>query len=118
MTTMNSYAGVVQQGKKRGTVLGYPTLNIPLNEEGVSGIYAAKVTVGSAEYPAAAFANPKRKLLEAHLLDFSGDLYGKEITIELCEKIRESKAFPDDVSLRAAIAEDIAAVRAYFMKQV
>ncbi|MDO8562040.1 MAG: riboflavin kinase [bacterium] len=111
---MHSYTGIVERGGGRAAMLGYPTVNIPLEDSAVSGIYAARVKVGDAEYLAAAFADQKRKLLEAHLLDFSGELYGKEITIELYEKIRESKEFPDDTKLREAIAEDIVKVREYF----
>lgn len=82
----------------------------------MSGIYAARAYVkeGEAPYMAAVFADPTRKILEAHLLDFSNDLYGKTVTIELHKKIREGNMFPDDASLRAAIGKDIAKVREYF----
>ena len=113
----NIYKGIVQKGKRRGTALGFPTVNIALEDAEVSGVYAAKVRIGDTEYQAAAFADPGRKLLEAHLLDFlaqggsalgrSGDLYGKSVEIELFEKIRKNTRFPDDAALRAAIAEDV-----------
>ena len=109
---MNSYTGIVQKGPKRGTVLGYPTANIPLKDKNISGIYAARVLLeGEAPYTAAAYADQKRKLLEAHILDFSDSLYGVSITVELHKKIREVKAFPDDGALKAAIAQDIAEIR-------
>lgn len=79
-----------------------------------SGIFAAKVFVDGKEYSAAAYADPSRKILEAHLLDFSGDLYGKEIEIELFEKIRDAEPFSDETSLQAAIAADVAKIREYF----
>ena len=53
-------------------------------------------------------------MLEAHLLDFSNDLYGWNVAIELLEKIREAKTFGSDKNLREAIAEDIAKVREHF----
>jgi len=109
-----AYTGVVQKGTKRGAALGFPTVNISLGDPDVSGIYVAVVRTGGKEYHAAAFADQKRKLLEAHILDARIDLYGKEITIELLKKIRDNKFFESDDELRAAIAEDIAKIREYF----
>ncbi|OGG52046.1 hypothetical protein A3C18_01950 [Candidatus Kaiserbacteria bacterium RIFCSPHIGHO2_02_FULL_54_11b] len=111
---MPTFIGIVERGSKRAEALGYPTINIPLNDESVSGVYAARVKIGEEEYEAAAFADQKRKLLEAHLLDFAKDLYGWNVKIELSKKIRENKKFTDDTSLREAIAEDVASVRQYF----
>ena len=107
--------GTVQKGERRGSELGFPTANIPLTDESISGIYAARARIQN-ETPraAAVFVDRRRKLLEAHILDFSDDLYGREITIELHKKIREDQAFDDAVSLREAIAADVKAVRAYF----
>ncbi len=112
---MNSFTGIVQKGARRGAALGFPTINIPLEDADVSGIYAALVKVGEEKYEAAAYADPRRKLLEAHLLDFSADLYGWNVTIELLKKIRGSKKFSDETALRAMIAGDIVAVRTHFM---
>jgi riboflavin kinase/FMN adenylyltransferase len=111
---MHLHTGIVQKGTKRAASLGYPTVNIPLLNPDVSGVYAARVVADGTSYAAAAFADQKRKVLEAHLLDFSGELYGKRITVELCKKIREDTRFSDDTALRAAIAEDTANVRTYF----
>lgn len=112
---MKTFHGIVLKGKRRGHALGYPTLNIPLLDEGVAAVYAARVHVGGADPSlAAAFADPKRKILEAHLLDFDADLYGKEIRIDLVAKIRDSARFESDDALKAAIAGDIAKVREYF----
>jgi riboflavin kinase/FMN adenylyltransferase len=113
MTEAHQYSGTVEHGSKRAAALGYPTINIKL-EDSVSGVYAAKVYADGKEYRAAAFADPSRKLLEAHLIDFSGDLYGRDATIELHEKLRDSKTFTDDDSLKAAIDDDVAKVREYF----
>ncbi len=110
---MDTYTGIVQGGPKRGSALGYPTINIPL-ESGVAGIYVARVRIGAETYSAAAFADERRKLLEAHIIDYSGDLYGKEVAIELLEKIRDTRDFDDDALLREAIADDVAKVRHYF----
>lgn len=109
-----TYEGIVEQGSKRASALGFPTINIPLSEKNLSGIYAAKVTSGINEYLAAAYADPKRNILEAYLLDFDDDLYGKKVSITLYDKIRDSREFPDDESLKKQIAEDVEAVHAYF----
>lgn len=115
---METYTGIVEAGSKRAAVLGYPTINIPLTDTDVSGIYAALVKVGEEEYEAVAFADQKRKVLEAHILDFSQDLYGWNVKINLLKKVRESKKFTDDVGSKEAIMDDIAAVRAHFKKNV
>lgn len=112
------YTGVVEQGTGYANVLGFRTVNIPLSDESIEGVYAARVTVkeGKAPYMAVAFANQRRKILEAHILDFNDDLGGMSITIELCEKMRETKKFDTEPELRAAIADDVEKVRAYFKK--
>lgn len=112
------YRGVVERGEGRGEALGFPTANIPLSDGSVSGIYAARVTLkaNEAPYVAAVYADQKRKLLEAHILDFSDELYGMEIEIILLEKIRETAVFEDETALRAAIASDIAKVRDHFSR--
>lgn len=111
---MATYKGIVQKGKRRGTALGFPTLNIPLEGGEISGVYVARVYTGDDTFKAAAFADAIRHLLEAHILDADVDLYGKEIRIELLEKIREHQAFVDDNKLRTAIAEDVQKTREYF----
>lgn len=97
----------------RASHLGFPTINIPLEDKDVSGIFAATVTTNSATYHAAAYADQKRHVLEAHLLDFSGDITG-EVTIELVEKIRGDEVFTDDETLKTTMAADVRAVRDYF----
>ncbi|OGG50938.1 hypothetical protein A2763_02800 [Candidatus Kaiserbacteria bacterium RIFCSPHIGHO2_01_FULL_54_36] len=108
------FTGRVQKGTKRAVALGFPTINIPLDDADVSGIYAARVQAGEKVYEAAAYADQKRGVLEAHLLDFAKDLYGWKVTIKLLKKIREDKKFSDDAGLRIAIADDVAKVREYF----
>ncbi len=100
------YVGTVQQGARRAVALGFPTVNISLTDNLVSGIYAARLKVKPDEssYMAAVYADQKRKVLEAHILDFTDDLYGCEIEINLLHKIRDSKRFENDAALRAAIS--------------
>ena len=111
---MQMFEGIVMQGERRGTQLGFPTINIPLSDAGVSGIYAGNVHTDVHTFQAAIFADPARKVLEAHLLDFSGDLYGSDVRIELLKKLRERRSYENDEELRAAIAADVKNVRQYF----
>ncbi len=111
---MDTYIGIVEAGSHRAKSLGYPTINIPLTDTAVSGIYAALVKAGEEEYEAVAFADQRRKLLEAHIFDFAKDLYGWNVKITLIKKMRENKKFTDDMKLKEAIMSDVAAVRAHF----
>ncbi len=115
---MKSFSGVVQKGTKRAAALGFPTVNISFDDPHISGIYAARVVVGGRPHIAAAFADQKRKILEAHVFNATLDLYGKEITVELHQKIRDSSTFESDDALRAAIEEDIRKVGEYFRQPV
>jgi FAD synthase len=110
----SEYTGVVERGEGKAAELGYPTVNIALNDASVSGIYAGQVTHGDRVYHAVVFANPDRHILEAHLLDFEDDLYGEEVTIELMEKLRETASFESDGALQAAMEEDVQQAREYF----
>lgn len=105
------YTGVVTGGSARANKLGYPTANIPLTDSEISGIYAACVTLEGKGYQAVAFADPSRGILEAHLFDFSGDLYGKTITVSLSKKLRESQAFASEEDLRRAMDQDATEAR-------
>lgn len=104
--------GIVERGERRGAALGFPTANIAFFDEAISGVYAARASVDGKEYVAAVFVDPARRVLEAHLLDFAGDLYGIELQVALLGKIRDGVHFEDDVTLKEAIARDIEAVRA------
>lgn len=108
------FTGVIQRGHGTGSKLGFPTINIPLEDESLSGIYAAIVTIKGSPYHAAAYADTRRKLLEAHLLHFEDSLYGLEATIELKKRIREDQRFSTEDELKKAIAADIEAIKAYF----
>lgn len=106
------YTGIVQQGNQYGRILGFPTANIPL-EDPTSGVFAAEVRCDAAVYGAVVFANQKHHILEAHLLDFDGDLYGKEIHIELLKQLRERVDFNTEGEAKEVIAKDVAAARTY-----
>jgi riboflavin kinase / FMN adenylyltransferase len=113
--------GVVQRGDRRGRELGYPTANLELGDyqRPRYGIYAVRVTLDDgSEHPGVASLgvrptfDPPRELLEAHLFDFEGDLYGRKIEVGLHAYIREERKFDGMQALAAAMRDDEAAARA------
>jgi riboflavin kinase / FMN adenylyltransferase len=114
-----SVLGTVTVGDGRGRSIGFPTANIVL-EPGTDtrdGIYAVRVRDAAGPAPRAAWAGAgyigsrptfdgERRFLEVHLLDFSGDLYGRELMVEFLAFIRPDRAFQDVASLAAQIALD------------
>ena len=114
-------AGRVIEGDKLGRQLGFPTAN--LDVAGLvlpsNGIYAGLTTIKKKSHCVAlnigfrpTMVSSKSELrVEAHLLDFSGELYGSELEIEIGEKLRDERKFASPAELRAQIARDIAAVR-------
>ncbi len=114
---MQKYRGTVIRGEGSGRRLGFPTANIVLTDSGLSGIYAGEAEVDGKTYAAALYANTRRGILEAHILDFSGDLYDQTLFIRILKKVRDDlpfEAFADEEALRRAIGKDVEEVRAYF----
>jgi riboflavin kinase/FMN adenylyltransferase len=100
-------SGKAIKGKEKGKKLGFPTVNIGLNKKIESGVYAGSVRVGDKDYKAGIFVSPDGKLLEAHIIGFSGDLYGENVEVEINRKLREIKKFENDEELKAQIKRDI-----------
>jgi len=114
--------GRVVVGDRRGRILGFPTMNLEAENEVLpqSGVYAGRVRFLDAGSPAAGasfgavtnvgrrptFGASERVLTEAHLLDFSGDAYGRRIEITFEHHLREERRFPGVEALRAQIAAD------------
>ena len=112
--------GVVGHGDKRGRELGYPTANMALGDyqRPRYGIYAVRVALDDgSEHPGVASLgvrptfDPPQELLETHLLDFEGDLYGRRIEVGLHAFIRDEKKFDDIGALVAHMREDEAQAR-------
>jgi riboflavin kinase / FMN adenylyltransferase len=112
--------GIVQRGDQRGRELGYPTANLALGDyqRPKYGIYAVRVTLeDGSEHPGVASLgvrptfDPPQELLEAHLFDFAGDLYGQRIEVALHAYIREEKKFGGIEALIAHMREDEAKAR-------
>jgi riboflavin kinase/FMN adenylyltransferase len=111
--------GTVVGGAKRGTGLGFPTANIALapGTALAHGIYAVRVTVDGKVHPAAAYLGTRptfdhgRPLLEVFLLDFEGDLYGREIAVDFIDFIRGDRRFDGIEALKAQMQADVDQVR-------
>ena len=114
-------AGRVLEGDRIGQQLGFPTAN--LNVSGLvlppNGVYAGRtkveekiqrVALNIGFRPTIASAAPQLRV-EAHLLDFTGDLYGQELEIEIGTWLRDEKKFTSAAELREQIKRDIAMVR-------
>lgn len=113
--------GRVVSGKHIGTGLGFPTANVsPEGEYELpqNGVYAARITLpggrvlkcvlNQGRHPTLPAGEPT---IEAFILDFSGDIYGADVTVEYVEYIRGEVRFPDIDALRAQIARDVETAR-------
>ncbi len=115
-------AGTVVPGDQVGRQLGFPTANLDTRGQILppNGVYAVLARTGDATHPAAlnlglrpTRAQPTPQIhAEAHLLDFTGDLYGTELELTFVEKLRDEKKFPDLAALQSQIARDLAHARA------
>ena len=108
----------IQQGDQRGRTIGFPTANLPLEDhvEPALGVYAVKVEIEDGPHKGLydGVANVGRRptfdkqdvLLEAHIFDFAGDIYGAHAAVSLIEFIRPERKFDGLESLKAQIAKD------------
>ncbi len=112
----------VQRGEARGRQLGFPTANLWLGDylRPALGVYAVRAIVhdGPEHHRGVAnlglrptFGGLAEPRLEVHLFDFSGDLYGRRLRVELIQFLRPERKFPDIAALREQIAPDAAAAR-------
>lgn len=110
-------SGIVEGGTEVARTIGFPTANIRFEQADISGTYAGIVVVDGVEYQSAVYANQVRHLLEAHLFNFSGDLYGKKITIRLLEKLLDVEKFRDSKDQKTFIDWAISEVQKYFDRE-
>jgi len=115
-----SVLGTVMQGDGLGRKLGFPTANLAAHNEQFppDGVYAVRVHSGGVTIPGVANIGSRptvktagERLLEVHLFDFAGDLYGQDIEAEFLRFLRPEKHFPSVDALREQIARDVAEAR-------
>ena len=109
--------GVVVLGDQRGGTLGFPTANLAVDPDllvPAFGIYAgwalghrAAISIGTNPH----YGGTERRV-EAYLLDYADDLYGRRVVVELWERLRDEAVFESEAELIAAIDDDVARTRA------
>lgn len=114
-------AGPVVQGAQRGRTIDFPTANLKFpatRTMPADGVYAALARIDGRLYGAVVNVGGRptfddaERLIEAHLFEFSGDLYGRRMSVEFVQRLREVRRFGSVEELREQIARDAAAARA------
>ncbi len=118
-----SLVGTVVSGQKIGRTIGFPTANLKLPESKLiprQGVYAVRVSIDSDLEPIPGVMNigyrptvsgSKELSVEVHLLDWSGDLYDRTLTVELIQFLRTETKFSSLEALKSQIALDCQAAR-------
>lgn len=114
-----SIAGPVTAGAGRGRTLGFPTANIEAERPVLlaRGVYRARLHVDDRQHAAVVNIGVRPTFgetalaVEAHLLDFSGDLYGRRVRLDVLERLRDEMRFASVEDLKAQVTRDIAATR-------
>lgn len=112
-----SISGIVAHGNERGRLLGYPTANLELVDAHVAiplgGVYAVRAYVDGGVYGGMAnigknptFGDVEKPRLETNIFGFSGDIYGKMLTIEFMQRIRGEVKFAGIDALKEQLAQD------------
>ncbi len=113
----HSLNGKVVVGDQRGRTLGFPTANIDIYPGLLwpgDGIYATWAYFGGQRHLSATSIGVRptfgltQRLVEVYVMDFSGDLYGQQMTVEFVEKVRNQETFADIDTLIAQIEQDVA----------
>ncbi|MHB8406128.1 MAG: bifunctional riboflavin kinase/FAD synthetase [Gammaproteobacteria bacterium] len=121
-----SLSGRVVYGDRLGRTLGFPTANIPLRRRvsPVHGIFVAAVHgIGGTSCYGAAYVgrrpalNGQRVMLEVHVFDFTGELYGQRLQVELLHQLRGDAGFENLEALKAQMARDVGAARAWLKQR-
>jgi riboflavin kinase/FMN adenylyltransferase len=118
-----SLRGPVLHGDERGRTIGFPTLNIGVSPDQAlppNGVYVSRAEVAGATYLGATNIGTQptfdgtRRRVETHIIDFSADVYGQVVTVELLQRLRSERKFEGVEALVAQIQQDVAETRAYF----
>jgi len=119
--------GTVITSDKRGRVLGFPTANLDIKPQQAlpgNGIYATITQVDGKQFPSATNIGIRptfgegEKTVETHLLNYKGDLYGKDIRLEFVQKLRDEQRFPSSEELKVQIEKDVREVEAILAKDL
>jgi len=121
-----SMSGRVAHGEKLGRTLGFPTANIVLRRRPpLAGVFAVAAELEETHAVMRGVASVGRRptvrenappLLEVHLFDWSGDLYGRHLRVKFLRKLRDEEKYGGLDALRAAIGQDVAQAKDYFRK--
>lgn len=116
-------SGQVVHGDERGRTIGFPTANVDIPEGFIvpaDGVYAARCMTEAGHQFACAvnigkrptfYGSADRSLVECHLLDFSGDLYGQSLAVEFVERLRDEQRFEGLDALTAQLRNDVERTR-------
>ena len=112
--------GEVVRGAQRGRCIGFPTANVGARPDRVipaDGVYAGYARLGAERHPAVVYIGRRpsfdqgQRMVEAHLLDYNGDLYGRDLVVEFVSRLRGDRRFVDVQELVAQIGRDAAQAR-------
>jgi len=117
-----AYEGRVIHGDARGRQLGFPTANIAMPDPApLAGVFAVEAVAadgrvhrGVANVGRRPTVGGRRVLLEAHLFDFAGDLYGQRLSVRFLKRLRAEQKFASLLALQAQIEQDRQAAHAFF----
>jgi riboflavin kinase/FMN adenylyltransferase len=108
--------GTVVQGRQRGREIGFPTANLATDNELVPphGVYATTLTIDGIVHASITniglrptFGETLQTTIETHVLNYSGDLYGRAVRLGFVQRIRDERKFEDVDALRAQIEADV-----------
>ena len=109
-------AGIVQEGERNGSAMGYPTANLPLPTNRVipqNGVYATIATIDDTPHRSVSYIGTRptfrgtERLLEVHIFDMEADLYGKHMTVGFSEQVRGDMVFSTATDLSRQIEIDV-----------
>ena len=118
--------GRVAHGQKLGRKIGFPTLNIVLKQKpAITGVYAVRVhglsssvLMGVANVGSRPTVDGAQNRVEVHVFDWQGDAYGRVVSVEFCQRLRQEQRFADMLALQAQIQLDVVAARSFFSSSV
>ncbi len=117
--------GTVVEGDRRGITIGFPTANVPVPKRmawPADAVYAGWCTLPDGSRRGCAinigrrptfYEHAQQSLLEAHVIDFDGDLYGQEVQVEFVDFLRSERKFEGIAQLSQQLAIDVAAAKVH-----